>query len=56
MDQTNKIIFNNQTWFILFFAPWCDNCKNLIPVWDNLSIRFKNEVNFATIDCTARES
>ena len=56
MDQTNQKIINNQIWFIQFFAPWCDHCKTLAPIWDNLIIPFKNEVNFGRIDCTAKES
>ena len=56
MDQFNQKIINNQIWFIQFFAPWCDQCKNLSPVWDNLAISFKNEVNFGRVDCTAKES
>ena len=38
------------------YAPWCGHCKSLAPVWDDLWEAHGNEINVASVDCTAPES
>ena len=42
---------------VMFYAPWCQHCKNLMPVWEQLAKDFKNvkDLVIAKIDDTANE-
>lgn len=37
-----------------FFKPWCDFCKNLAPVWQELALKLSNEraITIAKVDCS----
>ena len=35
------------------YAPWCGHCKALAPVWDDLWDAHQNQINVASVDCTA---
>ncbi|RKP06109.1 hypothetical protein THASP1DRAFT_25511 [Thamnocephalis sphaerospora] len=38
-------------WFIKFYAPWCGHCQHLAPVWDQLSLKLKGQVNVGSVNC-----
>ncbi|XP_073399186.1 protein disulfide-isomerase-like protein of the testis [Dendrobates tinctorius] len=54
----NKVAFNKSSnVFVMFYAPWSKQCKELFPVWEELGRRYLNNENvtIAKIDCTAND-
>ncbi|XP_075037600.1 protein disulfide-isomerase-like protein of the testis isoform X2 [Mixophyes fleayi] len=54
----NKVAFNKSSnAFVMFYAPWSVQCKELYPVWEELGKRYLNNQNvtIAKIDCTAND-
>eukprot|EP00928_Gymnodinium_smaydae_P051164 TRINITY_DN34690_c0_g1_i1.p1 TRINITY_DN34690_c0_g1~~TRINITY_DN34690_c0_g1_i1.p1 ORF type:complete len:261 (+),score=32.40 TRINITY_DN34690_c0_g1_i1:63-785(+) len=46
-----------KTLFIMFYAPWCQHCKTLKPVWDELEKKtVKEDVLVGSVDCTNPDS
>ncbi|KAF8931208.1 thioredoxin-like protein [Dissophora ornata] len=42
-------------WLIEYYAPWCGHCKALAPIYDELAVALKGQVNVAKVDCTQNE-
>lgn len=42
---------------VMFYAPWCPHCKDLMPVWDQLAkdLADSTDLIIAKIDDTANE-
>jgi len=34
--------YNNKNGIIIFYAPWCSHCQDMVNYWDNIAINFKN--------------
>jgi len=49
-DETKDVL-------VEFYAPWCGHCKNLVPIYEELATKFKEDTNLviAKIDATANE-
>lgn len=48
----------NDIWFMMFYAPWCQHCKNVRPIFEELSIfsDLKNfGIKFGVIDATVQK-
>ncbi|OCT64253.1 hypothetical protein XELAEV_18045355mg [Xenopus laevis] len=54
----NHVAFNKTTnTFIMFYAPWSQECKDLFPIWEELGMTYQNHKNvtIAKIDCAAND-
>uniref|UniRef100_A0A8B9NV32 Protein disulfide isomerase like, testis expressed n=1 Tax=Apteryx owenii TaxID=8824 RepID=A0A8B9NV32_APTOW len=54
----NRIVFNEtMTVFVMFYAPWSDECTKLLPVWDKLGEEYESrkDIIIAKIDVTAND-
>ena len=47
-----NVINKNKKTIKLFFADWCDHCKNFKPIWEKTKKKYIDKILFITIDCT----
>jgi len=57
-EEFNKLV-NDETKDVLieFYAPWCGHCKSLVPKYEELATKLKNEddILIAKMDATAND-
>ena len=46
------MVFSDQPWFIMFYAPWCPHCQSLAPIWNEVFQKHHEELGMAKVDCT----
>ncbi|EDO34590.1 predicted protein [Nematostella vectensis] len=42
--------------FVMFYGPWCEHCKNMMPAWEALGEQYskeKRDLTIAKVDCTS---
>eukprot|EP00026_Physarum_polycephalum_P008977 Phypoly_transcript_09084.p1 GENE.Phypoly_transcript_09084~~Phypoly_transcript_09084.p1 ORF type:complete len:403 (+),score=69.58 Phypoly_transcript_09084:152-1360(+) len=47
------------SWLVEFYAPWCQHCKKLAPVWEEVASHYAkndNKVKVGKVDCEAQSS
>lgn len=50
-DANYKEQIENGSWFIMFTAPWCGQCRRLKQTWSKLAEELKDDgIKFAIID------
>ena len=49
--DTHELILD-RSWFLNFYAPWCDHCQNFEPIWEDFHAKNKEYINVASIDCS----
>lgn len=53
-DTMETIQNSDEVWVIDFWAEWCQPCKKLAPVFDEVSDEF-DEVNFGKVDMESQQ-
>ncbi|KAF2072422.1 hypothetical protein CYY_006257 [Polysphondylium violaceum] len=53
LDSSNidRYLTAGGIWFLKFYAPWCKHSKSFQPIFEELSILLKGQMNFGQIDC-----
>eukprot|EP01095_Lingulamoeba_sp_RSL-Kostka_P010620 TRINITY_DN385_c2_g2_i1.p1 TRINITY_DN385_c2_g2~~TRINITY_DN385_c2_g2_i1.p1 ORF type:complete len:395 (-),score=119.82 TRINITY_DN385_c2_g2_i1:67-1251(-) len=52
-DESFEETTKEGAWFIEFYAPWCNHCKSLTPVWEELAhVSSEKDINIAKVDIT----
>jgi len=54
-DFHDKLRADGGAWFVMFYAPWCSNCKRMAPHWAAIGHKFKKgtpagKITVAAID------
>ncbi|KAL2211121.1 disulfide isomerase [Sarocladium strictum] len=53
------VLESGKATFVEFVAPWCDHCKKLAPVWEELAVGLqshKNKIQIAKVDVEAEKA
>lgn len=54
-DKMDEIQNSDDTWVIDFWADWCQPCKKLAPIFEEVSEEV-NDVNFGKVDMEENQS
>lgn len=53
-DELEEAFNSDETWIIDFWADWCQPCKVLAPVFEEVSEEF-DDINFGKVDMEANQ-
>ena len=53
-DDFEKALNVDELWIIKFYAPWCNYCIKMAPLWDELST-IQTDAKIAKVDCTKQK-
>jgi protein disulfide-isomerase A6 len=52
-ENFNLEVYGSENqWLIMFFAPWCEKSKDLLPKFDKLATTYRRYVKFGKVDIT----
>eukprot|EP00457_Paulinella_chromatophora_P006853 gb/GEZN01006873.1/.p1 GENE.gb/GEZN01006873.1/~~gb/GEZN01006873.1/.p1 ORF type:complete len:464 (+),score=43.61 gb/GEZN01006873.1/:118-1509(+) len=50
-ENITDLLSHDKPWFIKFYAPWCNNCIRLAPIWDAFSLQVKDKMHVGQVNC-----
>ena len=53
LDENNFSQVKDDTWMVMFWAPWCAHCRRVKPLFAEASEKVKKGVSLGMVDCTA---
>lgn len=48
-----QVTTSQDSWFIKFYAPWCQHCLHLAPTWTQMAKELKGQLNVGEVNCDA---
>eukprot|EP01068_Selenidium_serpulae_P016966 Selendium_serpulae@DN6337_c2_g2_i5.p1 len=58
LDYDGVILDENKHVFVEYYAPWCNHCQTLKPLWEKMAIAAQSrypELTVARLDCTTND-
>lgn len=49
----NLVTLTQEPWFVKFYAPWCQHCRTIAPIWEQLAKVMKGRLNIGEVNCDA---
>lgn len=43
----------NEHMFVMFYAPWCHYCREMMPAWEEVAIKLQGQIAIGRMDCDA---
>ena len=61
IHKNNKVYINHKEFkdkngLIMFYAPWCRHCQNMVEMWSDLAIQFKHQFTIAVVNCENKDN
>ncbi len=49
-------LFVDKYGLIVFYAPWCYHCQEMVEMWSDLAIQFKYKFILGAVNCEKKEN
>lgn len=47
----NLVTMTQEPWFVKFYAPWCQHCQHMAPIWEQVGKEFRGKLNIGEVNC-----